>query len=85
MSLGFPTHYIEMIARPSGKNVVLKWQGKPLFVRHRTAEEIATSVNTPVSDLKDSVNIPLDGVRMPSQYGVCNDLFRSLDVVARVQ
>jgi len=47
----------------AGKNVVLKWQGKPLFVRHRTAEEIATAVNTPVSDLKDSVNIPLDGGR----------------------
>lgn len=50
--------------RCAGKNVVLKWQGKPLFVRHRTAEEIATAVGTDIKDLKDAVNDPADSVRL---------------------
>ena len=25
---------------PEGKNMVFKWRGKPLFIRHRTQEEI---------------------------------------------
>jgi len=25
---------------PEGKSVTFKWRGKPLFIRHRTAEEI---------------------------------------------
>merc|ERR1712013_742431 len=26
---------------PEGKNMTFKWRGKPLFIRHRTAQEIA--------------------------------------------
>ena len=26
---------------PEGKNMTYKWRGKPLFIRHRTAEEIS--------------------------------------------
>lgn len=36
-----------------GKNVTFKWRGKPLFVRHRTASEIETERNVPVSTLRD--------------------------------
>ena len=28
------------------------WRGKPIFIRHRTSEEIRTASNTSVSDLK---------------------------------
>lgn len=38
---------------PAGKNVVLKWRGKPLFVKHRTADEIAREVKVDVSTLRD--------------------------------
>jgi len=31
---------VELANIPEGKNVVIKWRGKPVFVRHRTAEEI---------------------------------------------
>ncbi|KAH8835833.1 ubiquinol-cytochrome c reductase iron-sulfur subunit [Flagelloscypha sp. PMI_526] len=31
---------IELASIPEGKNVVLKWRGKPVFIRHRTQEEI---------------------------------------------
>ncbi|KIY50278.1 ubiquinol-cytochrome c reductase iron-sulfur subunit [Fistulina hepatica ATCC 64428] len=31
---------VELNAIPEGKNVVIKWRGKPVFIRHRTPEEI---------------------------------------------
>lgn len=36
-----------------GDSLTLKWRGKPLFVRHRTAEEITQARNDDNSDLKD--------------------------------
>jgi ubiquinol-cytochrome c reductase iron-sulfur subunit len=36
-----------------GQQVVIKWQGKPVFVRYRTPAEIQSAVSTPMGDLKD--------------------------------
>jgi ubiquinol-cytochrome c reductase iron-sulfur subunit len=36
-----------------GKNVVFKWRGKPLFVRHRTQEEIDEVNGVDVATLRD--------------------------------
>ena len=36
-----------------GQSVTVMWRGKPVFVRHRTAEEIAAARATPLSELKD--------------------------------
>ena len=36
-----------------GKNVVFKWRGKPLFVRHRTQEEIDEVNSVDVASLRD--------------------------------
>jgi len=38
---------------PEGKNLVFKWQGKPVFVRHRTAAEIAEVEAVDVATLRD--------------------------------
>ncbi|XP_055681731.1 cytochrome b-c1 complex subunit Rieske, mitochondrial [Lutzomyia longipalpis] len=38
---------------PEGKSATFKWRGKPLFIRHRTAEEIATEQSVPPSSLRD--------------------------------
>lgn len=38
---------------PEGKSVVLKWRGKPVFIRHRTADEIAEARSVPMADLRD--------------------------------
>ncbi len=38
-----------------GQQVVVKWRGHPLFVRHRTAKEIAESKAVPMSELPDPV------------------------------
>jgi ubiquinol-cytochrome c reductase iron-sulfur subunit len=36
-----------------GSMIKIFWRGKPIFVRHRTAEEIKVAADTPLSDLKD--------------------------------
>lgn len=38
---------------PEGKSVTFKWRGKPLFIRHRTADEISIERNVTVSTLRD--------------------------------
>jgi len=38
---------------PEGKSMVFKWRGKPLFVRHRTAEEITAEEAVDVATLRD--------------------------------
>lgn len=44
---------IKMAEIPEGKSVTFKWRGKPLFIRHRTASEIATEKAVPVESLRD--------------------------------
>lgn len=36
-----------------GQSVTITWRGMPVFVRHRTPEEIAEAEAVPLSDLKD--------------------------------
>lgn len=38
---------------PEGKNATFKWRGKPLFVRHRSQEEIDREVQVDLSGLRD--------------------------------
>lgn len=38
---------------PEGKSVTFKWRGKPLFIRHRTSDEISTEKAVPVESLRD--------------------------------
>lgn len=36
-----------------GQTVTVKWRGKPVFIRHRTDEEIQAANSTPLSELRD--------------------------------
>ena len=38
---------------PEGKNMTFKWRGKPLFIRHRTAEEIEVENAVDPASLRD--------------------------------
>lgn len=38
---------------PPGKNAIIKWRGKPLFVRHRTTAEIEDCNRVNLSELRD--------------------------------
>nr|ADO27896.1 mitochondrial cytochrome b-c1 complex subunit rieske [Ictalurus furcatus] len=61
---------------PEGRNMVFKWRGKPLFVRHRTEKEIAAEAEVDLSQLRDPEH-DLDRVQKPSWIiviGVCTYL-----------
>lgn len=38
---------------PEGKNATFKWRGKPLFVRHRSSEEIKRESEVNLAQLRD--------------------------------
>ena len=44
---------IDLAAIPEGKNVIIKWRGKPVFVRHRTGDEIKEAEDTDWQKLRD--------------------------------
>lgn len=61
---------------PEGKNMAFKWRGKPLFVRHRTAEEIAREQAVEPSSLRDQ-QADSERVQRPEWLvllGVCTHL-----------
>ena len=43
----------DMTKVQEGQQIVIKWQGKPVFVRYRTPRELQEAVSTPLSALKD--------------------------------
>lgn len=67
---------VDLTAIPEGKSATLKWRGKPLFVRHRTAEEIESVRAVDVSTLRDK-EVDDDRVQRPEWLiviGVCTHL-----------
>ncbi len=44
---------VDLSAIEEGQSITIKWRGKPVFVRHRTAEEIAKARATAVDELPD--------------------------------
>ncbi|KAK2776943.1 hsp70 nucleotide exchange factor fes1 [Onygenales sp. PD_12] len=61
---------------PEGKNVIIKWRGKPVFIRHRTAAEIAEAAETKWETLRDP-QPDSERVKKPEwlvMLGVCTHL-----------
>ncbi|KAF7244708.1 Cytochrome b-c1 complex subunit Rieske, mitochondrial [Varanus komodoensis] len=61
---------------PEGKNMVFKWRGKPIFVRHRSQKEIERESEVPLTELRDPQH-DLDRVKKPEWLiliGVCTHL-----------
>lgn len=61
---------------PAGKNMTFKWRGKPLFIRHRTAEEIEAESSVDVATLRDPEH-DTERVKNPEWLviiGVCTHL-----------
>jgi len=44
---------VELGSIPEGKNVIIKWRGKPVFIRHRTADEIEEARQVDWKHLRD--------------------------------
>lgn len=53
--LALSTKEVDLSAVPVGQAIKVMWQGKPVFIRHRTTEEISEAEATPVANLKDAV------------------------------
>lgn len=67
---------VDLSTIPEGKNVIVKWRGKPLFVRHRTQEEIDSVRDVDVASLRDPQE-DLDRVQRDNWLvliGVCTHL-----------
>lgn len=67
---------VALAAIPEGKNVLIKWRGKPVFIRHRTAEEIEEANNIKIETLRDP-QADADRVKKPEwlvMVGVCTHL-----------
>lgn len=61
---------------PVGKNVTFKWRGKPIFVKHRSEEEIKRESEVEISNLRDP-QADSDRVQRPEWLvllGVCTHL-----------
>jgi len=61
---------------PEGKNMTFKWRGKPLFVKHRTPDDIKREASVDLATLRDPQH---DSVRAPRPewlvvIGVCTHL-----------
>jgi ubiquinol-cytochrome c reductase iron-sulfur subunit len=52
-TLALASTELDIGAIPEGQIVTIKWRGKPVFVRHRTAKEIAESEAVNISSLPD--------------------------------
>ena len=44
---------VELANIPEGKNVIIKWRGKPVFIRHRTQDEVDEARSTDWKSLRD--------------------------------
>lgn len=59
-----------------GTTLTVKWRGKPVFIRHRTADEVAKEAGVPMSALKDA-QADSDRVKDPEWLivlGICTHL-----------
>ncbi|KAK3339169.1 ubiquinol-cytochrome c reductase iron-sulfur subunit, mitochondrial [Neurospora tetraspora] len=67
---------VDLNAIPEGKNVIIKWRGKPIFIRHRTQAEIEEANKVNVSILRDP-QPDSERVKKPEwlvMIGVCTHL-----------
>jgi ubiquinol-cytochrome c reductase iron-sulfur subunit len=67
---------VDITGIPEGKNVILKWRGKPIFIRHRTPAEIEEAAGVSIAELRDPET---DAQRAPKpewlvMLGVCTHL-----------
>ncbi|KAG0365737.1 hypothetical protein BGZ54_006261 [Gamsiella multidivaricata] len=67
---------VDLSTIPEGRNVTIKWRGKPVFIRHRTQDEIEEANSINVAELRDP-QTDADRVQKPEwlvMLGVCTHL-----------
>jgi len=67
---------VDLTTIPEGKNVIIKWRGKPVFIRHRTQSEIEEARSMDWKSFRDP-QPDEDRVKKPEwlvMLGVCTHL-----------
>ncbi|KAJ1929510.1 ubiquinol--cytochrome-c reductase catalytic subunit rip1 [Tieghemiomyces parasiticus] len=67
---------VDLTSIPEGKNVIVKWRGKPVFIRHRTAADIQEANSVNIASLRDP-QTDADRVQKPEwlvMLGICTHL-----------
>lgn len=67
---------VDLTTIPEGKNVIIKWRGKPVFIRHRTQSEIEEARASDWKSFRDPQS-DQDRVKKPEwlvMLGVCTHL-----------
>lgn len=67
---------VDLAAIPMGETATIKWRGKPVFIRHRSADDIAAAAKDDNVDLRDP-EADLDRCQKPEWLivlGVCTHL-----------
>ena len=62
---------VDLSVIPEGKNMLVKWRGKPLFVRHRSQEEIDSVREVNITTLRDPQE-DADRVQQDKWLCTCN-------------
>lgn len=69
---------VDLSPIPEGQAITVVWRGKPIFIRHRTAEEIRIAEQTPLSELidpeTDQARIKKGHVQWLIVVGICTHL-----------
>jgi ubiquinol-cytochrome c reductase iron-sulfur subunit len=52
-TLALASTEVDLSAISQGQSITVKWRGKPVFIRHRTEEEIAQAESVALSELPD--------------------------------
>jgi ubiquinol-cytochrome c reductase iron-sulfur subunit len=69
---------VDLTPISDGQGIIISWQGRPVFVRHRTPEEIADAEGVPMADLRDpapdSTRVKPDHAAWLVVVGVCTHL-----------
>jgi ubiquinol-cytochrome c reductase iron-sulfur subunit len=75
-TLALSTTEVDLAPVEAGQSITVVWQGRPVFIRHRTAEEIKTAEAVALSDLIDP-QADKDRVQKPEwliMVGICTHL-----------
>lgn len=75
-ALAFSQVEVDLGAIPEGKSVIIKWRGKPIFIRHRTPVEIDEAQSVDVASLRDP-QTDADRTKKPEwivMLGICTHL-----------
>ena len=75
-TLALASTEIDLSSLEEGQSITVKWRGKPVFVRHRTPDEIKQAKEVLIDDMRDPQT---DADRVANEtyivlVGVCTDL-----------